>query len=217
MEDYRRTLKRVGTVLVAVGLLDIGFMAYCIVKGQSYSSSFNVFAVIAGVFLMRGSLGAVRLVTFFSAFMFSGFLAALLVFPFLKPVSLWAAEFRVSPISFSLSLIIGVSAVALLYWIFIQLRQKSVIEARIKAGQTATTPRLAFALGVVLVVFLASVMLVMAGGASGRKAVDLARAEYGKEYSYHVTAMQWTNGHVSATLAAYNDDNLKQVIVKWDQ
>ncbi len=49
MEEYRAILKRVGLVLIAVGLCDIIFMIYCVSQGQSYSSSFNIFAVIAGV------------------------------------------------------------------------------------------------------------------------------------------------------------------------
>ena len=63
MTDHRAILKRVGLALVVFGIADIAFMIYSVTKGQSYSSSFNIFAVIAGVFLIRGSLGATRLVT----------------------------------------------------------------------------------------------------------------------------------------------------------
>lgn len=217
MKDYRSTLQRVGLVLVVVGILDIAYMGYCIAQHQGYSSSLNIFAVIAGIFLWRGNLGAVRLVTFFSAFMFSGFLTAMLVFPFLKPIALWATEFRLNSIGFSLSLIVGVAAVALLYWVYKELRKESVVQARMEAGQTASPPRLAFASGVTLAAFLAGVMLFMADSTSGKKAVELARTEYGQQYSYHVNAMQWSNGHVSATLTAYNDHELKEVNVEWNQ
>ena len=50
-------------VLVVVGLLDIGVLIYCIANGISYSSSQNIFAVIAGLFLLRGSLVAAGLCT----------------------------------------------------------------------------------------------------------------------------------------------------------
>lgn len=59
MDDraHLRVLKRVGIVLVVVGLLYIGLMVYSIAKGVAYSSSLNVFALIAGIFLIRGARG----------------------------------------------------------------------------------------------------------------------------------------------------------------
>ncbi len=67
-------LKRIGTVLLAVGLLDIAVMVYCIVNRVSYSSSFNLIAVIAGIFLLRGSVRAASIVRWFAVFMLAGFL-----------------------------------------------------------------------------------------------------------------------------------------------
>jgi hypothetical protein len=46
-------LKRVGAVLLAVGLIDIALMVHCIVNRISYSLSFNIVAVVAGIFLVR--------------------------------------------------------------------------------------------------------------------------------------------------------------------
>ncbi len=85
MPNYRAILKKVGLALVAFGLVDIALMIYVVSHGQSYSSSFNIFAVVAGIFLLRGSLGATRLVTWFSAFMLTGFILAIFfLFPFLR-------------------------------------------------------------------------------------------------------------------------------------
>jgi len=49
-------LKRIGWVLLVIGLVDIGVMVYCIANGFAYSSSLNIFAVVGGAFLVRGSL-----------------------------------------------------------------------------------------------------------------------------------------------------------------
>jgi len=65
-------LRRVGTVLVVVGLLDIGGLIYCMANNVSYASSLNIFAVIAGLFLLRGNLGAAGLVRWFAAFLLAG-------------------------------------------------------------------------------------------------------------------------------------------------
>jgi hypothetical protein len=47
-EEARIILRRVGLALIVFGMLDIAVMIYCIANAVSYSSSFNVFAVLAG-------------------------------------------------------------------------------------------------------------------------------------------------------------------------
>ena len=85
--EHRKILRRTGWVLVGVGILDTGLMIYCIIHSLNYSSSLNLFALGAGVFLVRGNLEAVRVIVWFSAFMLSGFLlGSVAVFPWLKPL-----------------------------------------------------------------------------------------------------------------------------------
>ena len=66
-ETYLTTLARVGLVLVVIGVIDIAVMIYCIVNGIRYSSSFNIFAVVLGVMLVRGNLRAASVVSFFGS------------------------------------------------------------------------------------------------------------------------------------------------------
>lgn len=217
MEDYRSILKRVGLVLVIAGVIDIGYMVYCIMQGQSYYSSFNIFAVIAGISVWRAKLGAVRLVTFFSAFMFSGFLAMLLVFPFVKPLALWKAEFMQEPLNTFARFILSIVLIAVLYWIYGQLRSEPVLRAREAAGQRISPPKLAFSLGGLLVAVLGGMMLFLPVTYSGKKAVELAKSRYGLDHSYYVSSMQWSNGHVRASLTAYNKQEIKLVTVEWNE
>ena len=67
MNEHLPILKRVGKVLIIIGLVDIAVMIYCIANSISYSSSFNIFAVIAGVFLYRGSLRTAVITTWLSS------------------------------------------------------------------------------------------------------------------------------------------------------
>lgn len=55
-------LKRIGWVLLVIRLVDIGVMVYCIANGFAYSSSLNIFAVVGGAFLIRGSLRAASII-----------------------------------------------------------------------------------------------------------------------------------------------------------
>jgi hypothetical protein len=96
MEDlaYLPVLKRVGLVLVVVGLIDIGIMIYCIAKKISYSSSFNIFAVVAGIFLIRGSLRAAGTVLWFATFYLTAFTSLLVASPLFLPPGLALIEAR---------------------------------------------------------------------------------------------------------------------------
>jgi hypothetical protein len=110
MDDYRPSLRIVGIVLIVVGFLDIGWMIYCITNGMSYHSSFNIFAVIAGILLIRGGLRTASVVAFFSALMLSSFIGMLLVFPLIEPFDLMLDSLRIYPASFCGYLLLANSA-----------------------------------------------------------------------------------------------------------
>lgn len=216
MTDYRAILKKVGLALVVFGLADIAFMIYSIANGQSYSSSFNVFAVIAGVFLFRGSLGAARVVTWFSAFMLTGFIAAtFLLFPFLQPVGLLVVQAKLNPISTIALWLMALVVLVLLGWTYRQLRSVPVLEALKASGRTTAKPKFAFALGLALVAFLAVMLNMTLNGATGDKAVELARQKHGSGYNYAAQSIQWGGSHGRAIVAAYNDNEIKYVTVEW--
>jgi hypothetical protein len=217
MYNYRAILKRVGIVLIAVGILDIAYMVYCISQGQSYSSTLNILAVVAGVFLFRGSLRAVLLITWFAAFMLSYLVSDFILLPFLKPAELWAIEFRLDAIALCRSLLLTITLIGLHFWIYTQLRAAPVVSASVKSGHSASTPKLAFILGVALVVLPVGMMHFIGGGATGAKAVEVARTQYGEGYKYHLTGMGWSNRYVQASLTAYNEHEIKPIQVEWKQ
>jgi hypothetical protein len=92
-------LKRVGAVLIIVGILGICWMIYCIENRISYFSSFNIFALIAGFFLYRGSLRAASVVRRVAAFVLSG-ATPMLIFglPLVYPPPLALLEIRLAPV-----------------------------------------------------------------------------------------------------------------------
>jgi hypothetical protein len=217
MADYRAILKRVGLAWVVFGLADIAFMIYSIANGQSYSSSFNIFAVIVGIFLIRGSLGATTLVTWFSALMLAGFIGVILIFPFLQPLGLLVVQAKLNPVGSAVTWLMAIAVLVLLGWSYKQLRSPSVLEARKASGRTTAMPKIAFALGIALVAFLGTMLGMTLNGATGAKAVELARQQLGSGYKYSTQSFSTGGGHTSAIVAAYNDNEIKYVPVEWSE
>jgi hypothetical protein len=54
--DYRSAMRRVGIAAIIVGAVDIVEFIVAVVHRKSYSSGLSIFAVIAGVALIRGNL-----------------------------------------------------------------------------------------------------------------------------------------------------------------
>ena len=61
-------------------------MIYCIVNDMSYSSSLNIFAVAAGIVLMRGGLKTAGVIRWTALFALSGLIGLVLVFPRRLPI-----------------------------------------------------------------------------------------------------------------------------------
>jgi len=218
VRTYLETLRSVGAVLVLAGLVDVAYMVYCISTAQSYSSSLNIFAIIAGVFLWRGHLGAARLTARFAAFFLAAAIGTLLFLtPFLQPMDLWATQLRLNPVASVLGFLVTLALLGLLAWTYGQLRSAPVLEALQSDGHPTAAPRLAMGIGVVLPLAMAIAFHFTLSGDAGAKAIDLAKAEYGDQYKYSPTAINWAGNHVSAKLTAYNDHEIKVVTVEWQQ
>jgi len=225
MNDYRQSLRVVGIVLIVVGFLDIGWMIYCIANGESYSSSFNIFAVIAGILLIRGGLRTARVVAFFTAFMLSGFIGVLLVLPLIMPFDLVLACLKVYPASFGCYLLLAVFILALLGWIYSRLTAPlvtaAIVEKYPRYASFWRRPRNGFVVGALLVIVLVVVVGFMLHGASGQRACAEAKLKVGDRYKYCVSSlsMQSSGGrtHVAALVVAYNQKDIKRVEVQWNE
>ena len=167
--DFRFVLRRVGWTLIVLGTLDIVYMVYCIVDRVPYSSSLNIFAVIAGIFLVRGHLGAARLVAGFLAFALSAMaIASIALLPWTVPLDYWAVLFRLNPLGFVVSAFVGVAAIGAFLWAYQQLRDPAVIEAHVASGKSGAAPIYASAAGAILAVALTVMFKLTLGG--GRRA-----------------------------------------------
>lgn len=219
--QHSTILKRTGAVLIAVGLFDVAVMVYCIVNGISYSSSFNIFAVIAGIFLLRGSLRAASIVRWFSVFMLAGIVALMLAWPFMQPIDLTLTQVRLSPLFAVVSLGTVAFVLALLLWLYRQLGQASILEARAAAGRKVRDMRIPAAAGVGVVAVLAVLLTTLLGGESASKAKAIAEQQLGKTYRYHVSSLNIAKNSqgtfVAGIVTAWNDKEIRNVPVKWEE
>jgi hypothetical protein len=216
MEDYRRTLKKAGKILIAIGAIDVAVMIACFLAGHAYSSSLNVFAIAAGIFLFRGRLNTALWVTRFGAFLLTGWILILfLVFPSVEPLSLWIIEWRLQPVTTFLTLAVPAVLLPVLVWVYRLLRQPEVLAALEHDGMTAKPPRLWIGMGAALALFMAVMLHVMFNGEGAKKAIELARAQNGTQYEYTIRQIATGADKGSAVVTAFKDDEIKDVSVKW--
>lgn len=215
--SYRAILRRVGVLLIIIGVLDVGYMIYCIRNGESYSSGLNIFAILAGMFLIRGHLGAAGLVTWLSAFFAAALVAVLILLPLLQPLDLTLAQLRSDALSMIVWLAGAVVVGFVLIWIYRQLRLPAVVEARVAAGRSGSPPKGAFILGAMLMMTFATALQLTLHGESASKAIKLAEAQVGPGYKLHVTGLYWWADRVRADVTAYTPNEIKSVEVEWSR
>jgi len=219
--QYASILKRVGTILVVVGLIDIAVMIYCIANRISYSSSFNIFAVVAGVFLLRGSLRAASIVRWFSVFMLAAFLASILAWPFMQPVNLTLTQLRLNPGSSLATVAFMAFVLGLLFWLARELGRKPIQDARANAGKKERDMRIPAVAGVGLVVALAIVLPLMLNGETASHAKSIAEQQVGSGYRFHVSSLNVAKSNqgtfVSGVVTAWNDREIRDIPVHWEE
>lgn len=212
-------LTRTGWVLLVVGVLDIGFMVYCIANGIAYSSSLNIFAVVGGAFLLRGSLLAASIIRWFGVFMIAAFASVLVTSPLLQPLSLTLTQLRLSPLAAAQSLLVFTVLLVLLWWLIRELGSQPVLAAQAAAGRNLKSIRLAYAAGVGLAVVLAVSVNLMHRTESAAKAISLAKGQLGPGYQYHVSSLRYqssgANSSVSGVVTAWSEMEVKNVPFQW--
>jgi hypothetical protein len=215
------TLKRVGAVLVVIGLVDIAWMIYCIIHKVSYRSSLNLFAVIAGVLLMRGSLRTAATVRWFGVFLLSAGITMIVAWPAIQPLDLTLTRIRLDSGGFITGVAILVFILGLFYWVVRELGLEPVQVAIDSAGVKRRDMRFPAALGVALVLGIGISLNVFLRGASAERAKSIAETQLGPGYTLHVSSLSVSSGggteSVSGIVTAWNDREIKDILVHWEE
>ena len=225
MENYRPSLRVVGIALIIVGVLDIGFMIYCLATDTGYSSSFNIFAVIAGILLVKGGLKTANIVAFFSALMLSCFVGLFLVFPLLMPFDLMLTYLRIYPIASVGAFLLAACSLVFFGWIYrrltVPLILAAIVEQHPRLGSFWRRPRTGFLAGALLIVVVTVFLSLMTNGESAKRATMKAKLKVGDGYKFYVHSLsiqsKGARTHVAAGVTAYNQKEIKQVDIEWNE
>lgn len=215
MDDNNNPFKKAGIALVAIGFLDIGVMIYSIVNSINYSSSFNIFAVVAGIFLIKGGVKTARVVRWFSVFMVVGFIGMFIVFPIIMPFGLLVVQLKTNTLSFVSSFLFGLVLIAVLVWVHLQLSTSSALQILEQAGYKTGKPLSAYLAALAVIVLVGGLSSVMLNGDAAQKAKSLAQEQLGENYKYFVTSITTSGGGSHAVVTAYNSSEIKNVNVRW--
>lgn len=216
---HKLILRRAATVLLTVGLVDIAVMIYCIINNVSYSSSFNIFAVIAGFFLMQGSLRAASIVRWLSALMLSGFVFVFVTYPFIQPFGLTLTQIRINPLGLLIPIILYMFIICLLLWLVIELGKESIVEARKAAGLKIRNIKIPIALGCLMALIEGVSLISIFGGEYGKRASKIALEQVGSNYNAHVSSLNISKSdrgtYVSGFVTVWNETEIKVIPVSW--
>jgi len=219
--QHTSILKRVGAVLLVVGLIDIAVMIYCITNRISYSSSFNIFAVIAGIFLLRGSLRAASIVRWFAVFMLAAFVALLIAWPFMQPFALTLTQIRLNPGTSFATFAFMAFVLGLLVWLIRELGREPVMVARANTERKQRDMRIPAAAGVGLVIAMCIFLVLFLGGESAGRAKSMAEQQVGPGYRLHVSSLNIAKNNqgtfVSGVVTAWNDSEIRNIPVHWEE
>jgi hypothetical protein len=212
-------LRRVGAVLIVIGLLDVGLMIYCIAHGYKYSSSFNIFAVAAGIFLLYGNLLAASILRGFAIFIIAATLWIPLLLVFLLPWNLLVTMLRVCPGEIISGAAHWAFFLFVLLWIVQELQREPVSAAMAEAGIRQRGILRPVISGMVLVVLIGAGAAIALRGETAQHAMLLARQKTGPGYRIFVHGISFKKDrrgeYSAATVYAWNDKGIWDFPVQW--
>ena len=219
MQQSINPFRKVGVVLLVIGILDIGYMIYSIFNGFSYTSSFNIFAVVAGIFLIRGNLIAALITRFFVTFFVTAVFGIVIIYFYFMPIDLIMVQIKLQSTSILSFALILSCVIAILIWMCMQFSTSESIQAFIEGGYKSTIPKLisfsAAAAGTLLMILVGVFFNFFYSSEVITKAVKSAQEQYGNNYQYHVTSFNIEDDHGIATVTAYNNEAIKTIELEW--
>lgn len=211
-------IRRVGKVLVAIGVVDTAAAVVFTVLGVGYPSTLNLMALVAGAVLWSGSLRSAIVVRWLAMLSLPGTLVLTLLL-LTQPLELSLIELKLTPVWFLGTLALSLLAIAVVYWTQRQLGRDAVLAARAADGRKAYGMAPPLVLGVLLALAGFGFSYAMLHGERAERAMAMVASRYGPQYRYHVSSLNVVKNasgdYVSGAVLVWNKDKLAQVPVSW--
>lgn len=223
--EHQAILRMVGAVLTSVGLMDVGYMFYSIYAYKGYASIFSIMGIIAGAFLLNGSLRAARIVAASAAFFVPVLLGVIIALPILLPVELILTYLKIAPLSDVRLAIPFLLTGGLSAWIYRNLTSPPVKAGMDKAGMNYKSfwknPALGLKIGSALGAILLAFLVFSLKGERGSRAIEEASKKMGSQYKYQVVSMGTRSSGegttVQAGVIAYDTKSIRYIDVAWKE
>jgi hypothetical protein len=211
----RPSLKQIGVLLIALGLVYVGYLIGT--AGENHGTAFGIAIglIIVGGLLVTGSLAAARFAAWCTAITIPLLIGDILLWPLLQPLPLWIAEWRHNRYAMFGQLVFDLTAIAATWWLYWRLRAPQVLSARVTMGRATHAPWTAFLLGGVLLLTGFYAQNRQLDEYDVTRAREMAQAQYGRVLSYYVQRLFKVDGRVYADIVAYGEDQLFSFQIYW--
>jgi hypothetical protein len=213
-------LKRVGAVLLAVGLIDAVVTIERFAIAGPYPAAFDATAIVAAIFLFRGGPRAALWVRTLAIFLLAASIAVVIAVPFYQPLDLTFTEIRLDPANFIAKAAPVAVVLGLSLWVSRELGRQTIQDAIASAGIRRWDMRIPAQAGAGIVVLVCLLLWLALHGQSAQLAESLALQQLGPAYRYHLSWISSSgNGHgtsVSGVVTAWNDKEIKTVLLHWE-
>ena len=170
-------------------------MIYCIVNQINYRSSFNIFALIAGVLLLKSGIKTARIVRWASAFLAIAFIGLFFISPVLMPIDLQVTQIKLNPFRMLTSFAVSTFLVGVLVWVYFQLSKPAALAKLQQAGYKIEKPKSALYAALAIIIFGGTLFGVLLNSELAEKAKLLAQEQLGPNYKYHIRNLSFVNDH----------------------
>jgi hypothetical protein len=215
-----RTLKRVGGVLLAVGIIDGMVTIARLAVAGPYPVALDGIAVAAGVFLLWGGPRAALWIRTLAVFVLATGIALAIAAPLYQPLDLTITEIRLDPAGFAAEVAPILLALCVTFWVTRQLGRPSVQDAIVSARIRRWDMRIPAQAGGGIVALVGLLLWLALHGQSADLATSLALQQLGPGYRYHLSWISSSNnGHgktVAGVVTAWNATEIKEVLLHWE-
>lgn len=215
MFSIENPFKKVGVALLVIGVLDIILMIYCIINQIGYSSSFNIFAVIVGILLLKGSVKTAHIARWLSVFFFIMFIGIVIGASLLMPFDLLKLQIKLNTWSAIVFFLFMMFFLFFMIWIYRQLSSPHALRLLAQAGYATDRPLSAYLSATFLFMFMIGMFIFLQGSESEKKAKELAQQQLGSGFQYYVSSISFSENSGKANVVAYSDKEIRNVQVSW--